>query len=100
MDEAELRVNQLELPAVAKNYGKTTEKLIGLCAALAATNPSRRFFLSSHDAAERFGIEPVQTRRLLKMLVLDGVLERLEKGNQHRAARVRFITDLPSAPKS
>jgi hypothetical protein len=92
VDAAALRVDPNELPEVAENYdGLATRRLIGLCHALASLGGGWRFFLSVHDAAPRLDITPMQVWRLLRMLERDGVLECLERGNERRATRYRWI---------
>jgi hypothetical protein len=80
-----------ELPAVAANYeGEQTRKLVGMCWHLARLNGGDAFFLSSHEAAKRLGLEPVQAWRLLDRLRKDGVVESVKAGNKRRATRYRW----------
>jgi hypothetical protein len=65
VDAAALHVYPDDLPEEAMRYeSDTTRRLIGLCKAMAAMNGGR-FFLSSHDAAGRLEVRPVQAWRLL-----------------------------------
>jgi len=91
VDQAALRIDPDDLPDVANNFdGLPTRRLIGLCWQL-SRNPAGRFFISSHDAARRLNIKQPAAWRLLQMLSRVGVLEILERGNERKATRYRWI---------
>ena len=92
VDIAARSVDPNNLPAAAANYDDLpTLRLIGLCAALARFHPQGRFFLSSHEAGRRIGLKQTLAYRLLMMLVADGVIERLDPGNERKASRYRWL---------
>jgi hypothetical protein len=92
VDVAAARVEPESIPEIAADYDdEPTRKLIALCAALATVNGGERFFLSSHDAAPRIGVKQMACWRILRMLCRDGVIECLERGNERRATRYRWI---------
>jgi len=65
--------------------------LVGICWHLASLHRERRFFLSSHSAGTLLGMSHDKALRLLLMLCADGVLQKVEQGNEHRANRYRYI---------
>jgi len=80
------------LPACANQYESASVRLlVGLCANLAALRSNRRFFLSSHDAGDRLGVQPAQAWRYLNMLCIDGVIALVRRGNPRVANRYRWI---------
>ncbi len=80
------------LPACANQYESVSVRLlVGLCANLAALRSNRRFFLSSHDAGDRLGVQPAQAWRYLNMLCVDGVIALVRRGNPRVANRYRWI---------
>lgn len=92
VNQAALQVDPDDLPAVANNFDDLpTRRLIGLCWQLSILNPAGRFFISSHDAARRLNIKQPAAWRLLQMLRRMGVIEILQRGNEHRASRYRWI---------
>jgi hypothetical protein len=92
VDIAAASVDPSDLPAVAERYdGIPMKRLIALCAALGAMHPEGHFFFSSHDAGRRIKVLPKDAWRLLELLQRDGVIERMERGNQFRATRYRWI---------
>ncbi|MGE5611217.1 MAG: hypothetical protein ACM359_18350 [Bacillota bacterium] len=80
-------------------YESDIVRLLGAwCRELASfsdySKPDGRFFLGSHDAGKRLGIEPKQAGRYLEMFCAEGVLELIEKGTpglNGRANRYRWI---------
>jgi hypothetical protein len=80
-----------DLPASAANYADDEMRiLVGLCYETSKLTGGV-FFLSSHDAAERLKVAPKTAWRMLKILVGDGVLALIQKGNQRRATRYKWI---------
>jgi hypothetical protein len=88
---AETAIDLNNPPPAANHYTHApTKMLIALCAALASLHPKGNFFLSSHVAAERAGMSQPQAYRRLQMLVEDGVIQEVEKGEYPRATRYRW----------
>ena len=85
-------------PAFAGEYDlESVKQLVGLCAALGSFSRDGRFFLSTHSAARLLNVQPMTVHRWLKMLVADGILELMHRGNERRASRFRW---LPTSPPS
>jgi hypothetical protein len=89
VDVAAERIDLNNLPAAAIGYeDETTRKLAGLCIAIAKLNDAKRFFLSTHDAAEKLGLkEAMQAWRLMRLLEHDRIIRCVETGNKRRAGR-------------
>lgn len=69
------------LPDVTHDYDQSEVLLLaGLCRELQRTAGDRPFYLSCRDAGRLLGATPVQASRWLFLLVADGVLEEVEKG--------------------
>ena len=82
-------------PSAAEFDSKPVKLIIGLCAELAALNgDQKRFFLSGHVAAKLLKSYPKQVYGWLGMLVVEGVIEVVKKGNQRRATRYRYTGEL------
>jgi hypothetical protein len=96
VDLAAASVDPCDLPAAADQYeGIPMKRLVALCAALGAMHPKGHFFFSSHDAGRRVGVLQKHAWRLLELLQRDGVIERIERGNERRATRYRWIGGRP-----
>lgn len=82
-----------DLRAVLGLYdGAATHKLLTICCGLAAMNGrAGEFTLSSHDAAQRIGLTPMQAWKLLRMLEADGVVKVVEVGAGRRVTRYRWL---------
>ena len=95
VDVVAMRFDPNNIPEIAMQYeSEAVQKLVALCFALASTNGNGgRFWLSSHDAAEKLGVMPAEAWRWLQMLEADGVIECYERGNQRKATRYRWIGD-------
>ena len=80
------------LPPAASEYdSEPVRLLIAICWWLASLHHRRRFFLSSHSAGEVLGVTHDKVLRWMRMLCADGVLEVVERGNQRKATRYRYI---------
>ncbi|MGD0389429.1 MAG: bifunctional DNA primase/polymerase, partial [Tepidisphaeraceae bacterium] len=92
VDQAALHVDPGDLPDVASSYDSIpARQLIGLCYQLSRLNDAGRFFLSCHDAAPRLKLKPMGVWRLLRMFERDGAIEAMERGNERKATRYRWI---------
>jgi hypothetical protein len=92
VDWAWAKATSEPLPAVAQDYdSEQVRLLVELCWHLASLHTERRFFLSSHQAAALLGVRHTKVLKWLNMLCVDGVLQRVESGNERRATRYRFI---------
>lgn len=65
--------------------------LILFCRTLQETVGNRPFYLSARTAAEICNIDPMTALRRLHFLEREGWIRTVEKGNQHRATRFRYI---------
>ena len=87
---------QNELPPVAENYEQHPLKiLVGLCRELQRATGEGPFYLACRTAARLLGVDHTTANRWLFLLVADGVLEEVEKGNraQRRATRFRYLAE-------
>jgi len=89
-----------EYPPACENYEDIARDLIRLCAVLDAHWSPEPFYLSCRMAEEQFGFSHAKMASLLQLLVMDGVLELVEKGTligiagqTGRASRYRFLAD-------
>jgi hypothetical protein len=65
--------------------------LVSLCWALQARTAPDPFFLSAEKAGEICQVSPMTAYRWLWKIERDGLIKTVEKGNQHRATRFRYI---------
>lgn len=103
MCEVLASVLQQPLPACAARYEQAElQRLVGLCAELQRMWGAQPFFLGCRTAAEALGLldangQPhyVKTWRWLFLLVKEGILTEVEKGNNkcRRASRFRYLRD-------
>lgn len=91
---------QSEYPPICENYEDIAMDLIRLCAVLDAHWSPEPFYLSCRMAEDEFGYSHAKMASLLQLLVMDGVLELVEKGKligntgqTGRASRYRFLED-------
>ena len=80
-------------PTVASGYdSEPVRQLVCWCAALARMSRRGNFFLSTHTAARKLGVEPMQVYRWFKMLEDDKVIIMTNKGIRNvKAARYRWL---------
>ncbi len=83
------------LPATAEPYdAPETRRLVAICRELQRVCGDAPFFLASRTAAEMSGLpDHVTAWRRLRMLETDGVLRAVQRGDQHRATRYRYVGD-------
>ena len=90
-------------PSAAEFDSKPVKLIIGLCAELAALNgDQKRFFLSGHVAAKLLKSYPKQVYGWLGMLVVEGVIEVVQKRQStsgHPLPLHRGSCDGPNMPK-
>lgn len=82
------------LPDVAGDYEQSEVQLqVGLCRELQRGAGDRPFYLSCRGAGRLLGVTHVQASRWLYLLVVDGVLEEVEKGDvkKRRASQYRYL---------
>ena len=91
---------QSKYPPVCENYEDIARDLIRLCAVLDAHWSPEPFYLSCRMAEDQFGFSHAKMASLLQLLVMDGVLELVEKGKllghtgqTGRASRYRFLKE-------
>ena len=81
----------MRLPKWAANYDSIpVRQLIGLCYELSRANEGR-FFISCHDLSARLNLTPMGAWCLLRMLENDQVIKAMQRGNEHKATRYRWI---------
>ena len=78
-------------PAAAAYDSEPVRPLVGICWHLASLHHQQRFFLSSHEAGAMLGVNHDKALRWLQMLYADEVLRVVERGNEHRATRYRYV---------
>lgn len=79
-------------PAVAARYDSPrTRRLIGVCRELQRLRPGIDFYLSTRMAGQLIEIDHVEAWKALNMLVADGVLVVVRKGNENKATRYRYL---------
>jgi hypothetical protein len=89
----------LPLPPEAAEYDSEPVKLtVAACCHLNSIHPGRPFFLSSHRAAAELKIGHDRALRMLHMLAGDGRLEIIERGNERRANRYRWLASASVTP--
>jgi hypothetical protein len=92
--------SQSEYPPVCNKHKDVTKDLIRLCAVLDAHWSPEPFYLSCRMAEHVFGYSHSNMAILLELLVMDEVLELIEKGKfigktgqTGRASRYKFLAD-------
>jgi len=83
---------QTELPEwmLTQPYGPNAERLLKICYALSRYHAPDPFFLSYRTAEKLISIHHTHCGRLLRALVLDGYLERIDEGTRQLAATYRI----------
>jgi hypothetical protein len=82
--------------AVWLEYGPHASNLFQLCLALQEREGESPFFISSRTAGKFLGIHHTMAAKILKILVIDGVLEEVSKGSINAlASRYRVKLKLP-----
>ena len=97
MTEMLERAKTMQLPAVATLYeSEEVRLLVALCRELQREAGDQPFYLSSGKVDELFNLngDRMRAHRWLKGLCLDGVLELVQKGNQVKANRYRYVLPL------
>jgi hypothetical protein len=74
---------------VAKFYSEKSWRLFQNCQLLAAQANDGIFFLPCRKAGELIGMNHTDASKLLSVLVEDGFIELVSKGNEHKAHRYR-----------
>lgn len=84
--------SQAELPEwmLTQPYGPNAERLLKICFALSRYHAPDPFFLSNRTAEKLINIHHTHCGRLLRALVLDGYLERIDEGTRQLAATYRI----------
>lgn len=88
------RACRVGLPDVANDYEQSEVLLLaGLCRELQRGAGEAPFYLSCRDAGRLLGVTHVQASRWLFLLVADGVLAEIEKGDvrTRRASQYRYL---------
>jgi hypothetical protein len=82
--------------AVWLEYGPHASNLFQLCLALQEREGESPFFISSRTAGKFLGIHHTMAAKILRILVIDGVLEEVSKGSINAlASRYRVKLKLP-----
>ena len=88
------------VPDAAKRYEQRPLRLlVAICRELQRTAGNDVFFLSCRTGGRLVGVDHTTANRWLFLLVADGILAEVEKGDRakRRASRYRYVaTDLPS----
>ena len=89
-----------EYPPICENYQDIAKDLIRFCAVLDSNWTPEPFYLACRMAGDEFGCSHTNMATLLESLVMDGVLELVEKGKfigkegrTGRASRYKFLAD-------
>lgn len=77
-------------------YGAAADRLLQVCVALAAHHAPNPFFVGVRKLQELTGIDYSDCAKLMKVLVRDGFLELVNKGNRHYAASYRLGSPVKS----
>ncbi|MFH1922445.1 MAG: hypothetical protein ABIP48_21500 [Planctomycetota bacterium] len=80
--------------AAAEYESERMGVLVAICRELQSEAGDKPFYLSSSLAANLLGITPMRAWRWLRLLCREGRLEVVEKGNQRRATRYRYLGDV------
>lgn len=85
-----------ELPAVAEEFGADVGRLAALCRELQRASGEGPFYLGCRTAGRLLGVNHATANRWLFLLIAEGVLREVEKGNQakRRASRYRYLAEL------
>ena len=86
----------ISLPAYLSEmeYSKRDEFLIKVCIAAQNHHGSEPFFLTSRVAGDVLGTHYTVAAKMLKALVIDGVIEVVEAGRMGRGARYRLLIEI------
>jgi hypothetical protein len=89
--EALIRARAAVLPPEASDYDSENSRLlVKLCIELQRISADQPFFLSCRSAGALLGIDHDCANRMLLMLVRDGILKLVRRGNEHRANRFLY----------
>lgn len=86
-------VDMVEIPENmrALRYGEKSLQLVRICKLLQANAGDEPFFISARQAGELVGLHFTDASKVLYAFVIDGVLERVEKGVGRKASLYRYI---------
>ncbi len=91
MAELLKKADAAETPSLAADYASTARRLVCLCRELQRNAGDKPFFVGYRIVADLLGMDRSKAGRLLNMLCVDGVLERVSKGHTGRATEYRYI---------
>src|SRR5262249_53689054 len=77
-------------PSAARYVIPEIKRTVALCSVLQERAGQQPFFLAANPLAEEFGVDPGTVCRWLRLLVRDGVLSLVQKGNRGRATEYRY----------
>tara|TARA_Y100001933_G_scaffold264699_1_gene331921 strand:+ start:37639 stop:38802 length:1164 start_codon:yes stop_codon:yes gene_type:complete len=80
-------------PVCTAEYGERTTRLIKLCRVLQQHSGNRPFFLSARAVSPLLGTNRTDAANQLKMLCVDGILERKTKGHTGVASEYIYLGD-------
>jgi hypothetical protein len=90
--EALIRARAAVLPPEASDYDSENSRLlVKVCIELQRVSADQPFFLSCRSAGALLDIDHDSANKLLLMLVRDGLLKLVRRGNEHRANRFLYI---------
>jgi len=76
---------------MAEEYGDKMGLLVAICRELQKEVGDGPFYLSSHKAGHMLGISPKRAWKWLRLLCREGHLAVVERGNQGRATRYKYV---------
>ena len=95
LDTAFARAMQGALPDVCSEYdGQAVRTLLAACYHLRRSDGT--FYLSTHAAAARLNIKPMQVLRYLRMLEADGMITTAKRGNRTKATTYKWTNEQDS----
>jgi hypothetical protein len=97
MAELMKKADAADPPECPTDYGTTARKLVSLCRELQHNASDKPFFIAYRTVAELLGVDRNKAGRLLNMLCVDGLIERVSKGRTGQASEYRFLTFVSKA---
>lgn len=90
-----VKADESGIPEVATQYdSQAMRRLVGLCRELQREAGGNPFYLAGRAAGQVLDVGHDTAARWLKVLVVDGILEEIEKGKQRRGTRYRYRDDV------
>lgn len=96
------RANSEPMPPESSHLSEPVRRLLALCAQLQLIAGNSSFYLSSHSAAEFFGVAPNQAHRWLRSLEGHGLLRCEKRGDpaKRKATEYRYTGSLPTTTRT